>query len=536
MSERSPAAPMKLLFVGSEVSPFAKTGGLADVLGALPRALAQRGHECAVMLPLYRCARQAPVNVEPTDITFDVPVGEKLMPARLWRSCLPKSDVPVYLIEQSQHFDRDDPALGQGLYQFKSPKGELKDYADNCERFVFLSRAILEALPALDFWPDVIHCNDWHTALVPVYLREVYGQGGQLAPRVDNKPNSRSELATLYAGITTLLTIHNLAYQGTFWHWDLPLTGLDWKLYNWQQLESHNRLNFLKGGIVFADAVSAVSERYAQEIQTPEFGCGLEDVLQHHRDKLVGIMNGVDYDDWNPATDPHIAARYEASSVATGKRVCKQALQQAFRLPPRPDVPLFGVVSRLTEQKGLELIAGAAKAILQEDLQLVVLGTGEAKYHNFLNRLQARRPDRIGVRLGFDEPLAHQIEAGADAFLMPSKFEPSGLNQLYSLKYGTIPVVRDTGGLSDSVTDLTPKSVADGTATGIKFTEYSPAAFLSAVKRTLALYREQPDLWRQVQQIGMKQDWSWARSAAKYEEVYRRLRKKTNDAIMSKDE
>jgi starch synthase len=493
-----------LLFVGSEVSPFAKTGGLADVLGALPRALAERGHQCAVVLPLYRCTRQASQPLGPMPVSFEVPVGEKRVAARLWKSHLPKSKVPVYLIEQADYFDRDDPALGQGIYQFKTMSGDQKDYADNCERFVFFSRAILEALPILGFWPDIIHANDWHTALVPVYLRTLYAS---------QQP---------YAGIRTLFTIHNLAYQGTFWHWDFPLTGLNWEHYNWRQLESHQRLNLMKGGIVFADGVSAVSERYALEIQTPEFGCGLEDVLQHHRRKLIGIMNGVDYDDWNPATDPHLAARYDADTVTSGKPLCKQALQQTFSLPVRPDTPLFGMVTRLTEQKGLDLMAAAGEALLREDLQLVVLGTGDARYHRFLNALHAYRPDRVGVRLAFHEPLAHQIEAGADAFLMPSKFEPSGLNQLYSLKYGTIPVVRDTGGLSDSVTDVSPQSVTSRTATGIKFTDYQPAALLGAVRRALALF-QQPLLWRQVQETGMRQDWSWGRSAAKYEEVYRRL-------------
>jgi starch synthase len=531
---------LKLLFVTSEAAPFAKTGGLADVLGSLPRALAERGHQCAVMMPFYRCVRQGKTPVELTKIRLEVPVGEQTVHARVWKSNLPKSDVPVYFIDEPGYFDRDDPTLGQGLYQFKSATGEQKDYADNCARFVFLSRAVLEALAPLDFWPDVIHAHDWHTALVPVYLQELYGKkaregeapaepatrGGPTASvgagSVGASPSHQLTYADAYARIRTLFTIHNLAYQGTFWHWDWPLLGLDWKLYNWKQLESYNRINLMKGGIVFADAVNAVSARYAQEIQTKEFGCGLEDVLKHYGAKLLGIMNGVDYTEWSPATDPHIAARYDANTVTQWKPACKAALQKKFNLPQRGDVPLFGIVTRLTEQKGLDLVAGVAAEMLKQDLQLVVLGTGDAKYHNLLTALARHAPQRVGVWLEFNEAMAHQIEAGADAFLMPSKFEPSGLNQLYSLKYGTIPVVRETGGLSDSVTDVTPMSIMNGTATGIKFFDYTPAAFLTAIRRTLALYAD-PPLWQQVQQTGMRQDWSWNRSAAKYEEVFQRL-------------
>jgi starch synthase len=526
---------LKLLFAASEVAPFAKTGGLADVVGSLPRALAHRGHTCAVLLPLYRCARHAAEPVEPTDLHFEVLVGPQRVPARLWRSHLPQSDVAVYLVEQPDYFDRDDPALGKGLYQYRLPSGKLADYPDNFQRFVFFSQAVLEVIPLVGFWPDVLHVHDWQTGLVPVYLRERYAR----------RPG--------YSGIRTLFTIHNIAFQGVFWHWDMLLTGLDWGLFNWRQLEFYGHLNLLKAGIVFADAVNTVSPWYAREIQTPAYGCGLDGILRHYQDKLVGIMNGVDYEAWDPAGDPHLPARYTADTVRTGKAACKAALQQRLHLPERPEVPLLGMVSRLTDQKGLDLFilpedfpppvkheavrrlaeqkgldalardGAIGRLLANEDVQLAVLGTGEPLYHRFLTELLRAHPGRVAVTFAFDEPLAHLIEAGADLFLMPSRFEPSGLNQLYSLKYGTVPVVRRTGGLADSVTDCTPETLAAGTATGFVFEPFTPAAFLAAVRRALTTYRTQPDVWLQLQRTGMSQDWSWEHSAQQYEDVYRRL-------------
>jgi starch synthase len=496
----------RLLLAASEVVGFAKTGGLADVAGALPRALAQRGHECAVILPLYRGIRTGKVPVLRTEHTFTVALADRNVTGRLWQGTLPDSAVQVYLIEQADYYDRDNPADGQGIYQFTLPNGQKRDYADNCERFIFFCRAILEALPLIDYWPDVLHLNDWQTGLVPIYLHEEYR----------TRPN--------YDRIRTLLTIHNLAYQGIFWHWDMPLTGLDWRLFNSKQLEYHGRLNFLKAGIVFADQITTVSPTYAREIQTPQYGCGLEGVLAERHDRVVGIVNGVDYSTWNPATDPRLAATYAVSSFEAGKVKCKAGLQRRFGLKDDARTVMLGVVSRLVEQKGLSLLSETADAILQDGAQLVVLGEGDAFYHRMLLELRERYPQQVGLTLGFDETLAHQVEAGADIFLMPSQFEPSGLNQLYSLKYGTVPVVRATGGLADTITDCTAETLEAGTATGFTFGPFAPAAFLETVRKAIELYRHHPENWRQLVRTGMEQDWSWNRSAAEYERLYTRVR------------
>jgi starch synthase len=502
-----------VLLAASEVVPFAKTGGLADVAGSLPRALARRGHRCAVILPLYRCARAGKIPLQRLDGNFSVPIAGRAVTGSLWQASLPDASVPVYLVEQPAYFERDDPAQGRGLYQLNLPDGKKSDYPDNCERFVFFSRAVLEAIRLLDYWPDVLHNNDWQTGLVPVYLREEYGR--RLAP----------DLRARFNRIRTIFTIHNLAYQGLFWHWDMPLTGLDWRLFNHEQLEFYGKLNFLKAGIVFSDAVTTVSPTYAREIQTPYYGCGLEGVLGPRRDRLTGIVNGVDYAVWNPETDPHIAANYNPETVREKKPICKAALQRRYRLPEKPKVPLLGIVSRLVEQKGIHLVGKTAESWLtssnpSDGAQLVVLGEGDPVYHRMLQDLQARHPDRVGVTLGFDEVLAHQIEAGADIFLMPSEYEPSGLNQLYSLKYATVPVVRATGGLADTIVDATPENLAAGRATGFSFIANYAGAFLSAVERALDCYRLHPDQWLPIMQTGMRQDWSWDHSALEYEKLY----------------
>jgi starch synthase len=498
--------PHKLVLAASEVVGFAKTGGLADVAGALPRALSRRGHNCAIILPLYHAVRHGRVPISPTELKFTVPIGNRTVAGSLWRATLPDSGVPVYLVEQPDYFDRDDPAQGRGLYQFTLPGGQKRDYPDNCERFIFFSRAVLEAIRLLDFWPDILHLNDWQTGLVPVYLREVYqGQSG-------------------YERIRTLFTIHNIAYQGQFWHWDMLLTGLDWKLFNYRQLEFYGQLNFLKAGIVFADWISTVSPTYAREIQTPYYGCGLEGVLAERHDRLSGIVNGVDYKVWNPATDANLTSPYDVNSVAERKPQCKIALQRRYGLPEQPRTPLLGMVARLVEQKGLDLLGRAAEPLLKLGVQLVVLGDGDAVHHRMLVDLRKRFPEQVGVVFAFDEPVAHQIEGGADIYLMPSLYEPAGLNQLYSLRYGTVPVVRATGGLADTITDSTAETLAAGTATGFTFLAYTPAALLGTVQRALGLYREQPDKWLALMQTGMHQDWSWDRIAGDYDKLYRLVR------------
>jgi starch synthase len=498
-----------VLLAASEVVGFAKTGGLADVAGALPAALARRGHTCAVLLPLYRCCRSA--RPEPTEKTFRVPVGNRTVAGRLWRSSLADGAVPVWLVEQANYFERDDPEAGRGLYQFTLPGGARRDYPDNSERFIFFCRAALEALRLLDFWPDVLHANDWQTGLIPVYLREVY----------DRLSDPRLHL--YYNRVRTLFTIHNIAYQGVFWQWDLPLAGLDWRLFNYRQLEFHGHLNFLKAGIVFADLVSTVSPTYAREIQTPYFGCGLQGVLTERADRLSGIVNGADYTAWDPATDPHLPAHYTAEAIEPGKPLCKAELQKTQGLAVDPNTPVVALIARLVEQKGIDLVLQAAPDFLGQGAQLVVLGEGDPAYHGKLKDLRGRFPGKVGLTLRFDEPLAHRIEAGADLFLMPSLYEPSGLNQLYSMRYGTPPVVRATGGLADTVTDTMPQTLDAGTATGFRFAAYSGEGLREAVGRALALYRDHPAKWRQVMLTAMRQDWSWDHSAAEYEKLYRRL-------------
>jgi len=496
-----------VLLAASEVVGFAKTGGLADVAGALPRALARHGVDVAVIMPLYRGARHGKSPVSPTGIQLDVVLGGKTVPGRLWKSTLPDSDVPVYLVEQNDYFDRDDPTTKHGLYQFTGSDGLKRDYDDNGERFLFFCKAVLAALPQLPHWPDVLHVNDWQTGLLPVLLRESTPRG------------------SAYSRVRTLLTLHNLAYQGRFDKSLLDLAGMSWKLFTWQGLEFFDQLNFLKAGIVFADWLSTVSPSYAREIQTHYFGCGLEGALTERRFQLSGIVNGVDYGEWNPATDRHLATRYNEATVVEGKAACKADLQKRLGMAESRRTPLLGVIARLVEQKGIELLTRCADSLLLQDLQLVVLGEGDPEYQRQLRDLERRHPQRMRAVIGFDETLAHQIEGGADIFLMPSRYEPSGLNQLYSLKYGTVPVVRGTGGLADTVVDATEETLADGSATGFRFAAISATALRETVERALFLYRHRPDVWLRLQRHGMSQDWSWDRSAAEYVRLYRQLSK-----------
>jgi len=497
--------PLRVLFSASEAIGLAKTGGLADVAGSLPRALKHRGVDVRVVLPCYNAVQQSGLAIKPTGVELHIPVGPHVHHGQVLRTHLPNSEVPVYLIDLPAFFGRDDAASGRGLYQYSEGGGK-RDYGDNGERFIAYSRAALDMLGGLEFWPDIVHANDWQSALIPVYLRELYG-------RRDHR----------YQTIRTLLTIHNIAYQGAFGPALMAHTGLDAGLMHYDRLEFHGNLCFLKGGIVYSDFINTVSPRYAEEIQTPFFGNGLEGVLATRRDRLCGIVNGVDYGVWNPATDPHIPARYDAASVFEQKPTCKAALQRRFHLPEWAGTPLLGLVARLADQKGIDLVLEAGEEILRRDTQLVILGEGDPHYHYWLQQLRDRFPDRVGVYFGFSEPLAHLIEAGADAFLMPSKYEPMGLNQLYSLRYGTVPVVRAVGGLFDTITDTNEETLRAGTATGFCFGTYSGPAFLGAVEHALHYYRHRPDAWRQIVRTGMGQDWSWDRSAAGYEALYRAI-------------
>jgi starch synthase len=498
-------AGLRVLLAASEVVGFAKTGGLADVAGSLPRALAARGHQVAVVMPYYRAVRFGKHPVERTGHVIPVPIGARTLACRLFRSTLPGSDVPVFFVEAPEYFDRDDPHQGKGLYQQAMPGGYKADYPDNAERFIFFSRAVLEAIPAVGFVPDVVHANDWQTGLIPVYLSEVY----RLKPEL--------------ARVRSVFTIHNIAYQGMFGSDVMRLTGLPGWLFNHRQLEFHGQLNCLKAGIVFADAVNTVSPTYAREIQTDEYGCGLEGLLRENRHKLSGIVNGADYEFWNPATDPHIPARYDADTVFDRKPENKAELQRRFGLPADPDRPVLGKVARLVNQKGVDLVLSAAPGFLDLGCQIVIIGEGDPEYHNELQQFRARHPDQVGVFLGYSDPLAHLVEAGADLFLMPSRYEPCGLNQLYSLKYGTPPVVRATGGLADTVVNATEENLSAGTATGFSFEAYSAHALYETVRWALTLSRARPADFRRVIRTAMAQDWSWDRSAAAYEELYRKI-------------
>ncbi len=498
-------AGLRVLLAASEVAGFAKTGGLADVAAALPRALSRMGDQVAVVMPFYNSVRRSGVVIERTGIVLPVPMGSRVLACRVYRSYLHHSQAPVYLIEHQPFFERDDPATGRSLYQQQMGGGYKSDYPDNAERFVFFCRAVLELVPHIGFTPDIIHANDWQTGLLPVYLSEGYrAQPG-------------------YQKIRTVFTIHNIAYQGMFGREVMNLTGLPGWLFNPAQLEFHGFLNFLKSGIIFADAVNTVSPTYAREIQRAEFGCGLEGLLSGIHSKLSGIVNGCDYEQWDPANDVHLAANYTRETVFEKKPLCKADLQRRFGLPEEPDAPVLGIVARLVSQKGLDLVMSAARGFMDLGCQMIVLGEGDPELHDQLRGLQAQYPRRVGLFLGFNEGLAHIIEAGADLFLMPSRYEPCGLNQMYSLRYGTPPVVRTTGGLADTVVNATMENLADRRATGFMFNDYTPSALYETVKWALLLYRDRPEDFQQVMSTAMAQDWSWDRSSAAYEALYRKV-------------
>ena len=486
---------MRIVVVSSEAVPFSKTGGLGDVAAALPKGLSQAGHEVTLILPHYPqlFAKQPDAPpVTSTPLSLRVAVGHKIVDARVLKSQLPGSSVTVYLIDQPIYFDR------KGAYVEND-----QDYRDNCERFIFFSRAAIEAVKQLHLKPDVIHANDWQTGLVPALV----------AAELRRQPGLDRT--------ATVFTVHNMAFQGRFWHWDMHLTGLDWKYFNWKQMEFFGHLNLLKTGVSFADMVTTVSPTYAREIQTSEYGCGLHGALSSRSNDLVGILNGVDTEIWNPATDPYLAQQYTADSVETGKAACKAALQKRLGLPVLSDVPLFGSVSRMTGQKGFSLIGQCADVLLDQNIQLVFLGSGDPHYEGMLKQLAVTHPDKVSTTIGYNEELSHQVEAGCDVFLMPSEFEPCGLNQMYSLIYGTVPIVRAVGGLADSVVDANDHNLAAGAANGFSFHEFRGEVLFWNICRARNLYADKPT-WRKLQQTGMRRDWSWKHSAVEYLRVYER--------------
>jgi len=483
---------LRIVFVASECVPFSKTGGLADVVGALPKALAASGHDVVVLLPRYRITKPGPVVPSIKSLTIPLTFGAvasafKFAPVQDGEDA---GGVRHYLVDCPEFFDRP------GLY------GESGlDYPDNAERFAAFSVAALELMKRSATPPDVIHCHDWQSSLVPLYLRTLY----QRDP--------------FFVRSSVLLTIHNLGYQGVFPPDVLPRLAIDRRLMVMDGLEFWGKVNLLKGGLFYSDFLNTVSPTYAREIQTKEFGHGLEGVLQKRSRRLAGILNGVDYEAWNPATDALLPANYTPQDLA-GKLICKKALLEKMgAAEPRMDRPVIGIISRFDKQKGFDLIADAAGELVEEDLYLVALGTGDPIYEEFFRNLAVRYPEKFLVKVAYDNALAHQIEAGSDIFLMPSRYEPCGLNQMYSLKYGAVPVVRATGGLDDSVRNF------DGEGgTGFKFVKYSAAALLGALRRALAVYR-QPEVWQRLMANGMQQDFSWTVSAAQYASIYEDLRR-----------
>jgi starch synthase len=478
---------MHIAFAASEGVPFSKTGGLADVVGALPRALAALGHQVSVYLPRYRQTKLTdPVTVV-SSIT--IPFDDKYRFASIVTAGS-QSGVRFYFVEFPEFFDRE------ALYG--TPAG---DYPDNAERFALFSRAVLEGSKILGV-PHIFHCHDWQSALVPVLLRTIYGED------------------PAFRDVGTVFTIHNMGYQGLFPPDILPLLMLPWDLFTMTKMEFFGQVNFLKGALVDSDYITTVSRKYSQEIQTAEYGFGLEGVLRGRSSTVTGILNGVDYDEWSPQTDKFTMAKYSPQDLS-GKAKCKQDLLATFGIPAAdPKLPVIGIVSRFAAQKGFDLISQVADRLAREELIVVALGTGDKPYEEMFLRLNKQFPNKIAVKIAYDNALAHKIEAGSDMFLMPSRYEPCGLNQIYSLKYGTVPIVRATGGLDDTIE---PWDHRTGKGTGFKFTEYNGESLLLTVKQALTAYRDQT-FWQVLMRNGMNKDFSWNASAREYGKVYDRVR------------
>jgi 1,4-alpha-glucan branching enzyme len=487
--EEDEPAPERLhiVMLSSEVAPLAKTGGLADMAGSLAASLEGLGHQVSVIMPAYRRVFQSNVPLRDTGMRVTVSHGGHTEEVQVLAATIGQ-DVPVYLIRSDRHFDRHD------LYG--TPEG---DFPDNAERFAFFCRAALELLREIGA-PDVLHAHDWQTAPAIFFLK------------------AQPERYPGLAAVRTVLTIHNLGYQGLFSPEEWRHLDLDRSFFTMQWLEFYGKINFLKGGLAAADAVTTVSPTYAREIVTAEHGFGLEGVLARRGGNLIGILNGVDYRTWNPATDRFLAANYSPEDMA-GKRACKADLQRLFGLPEEPGVPLMGMVCRLAAQKGVDLLEEVLDEMLARDLQFVLVGSGDRKYQDIFEQAARRHQDRMRMRIAFEEELAHKVEAGSDLFLMPSRYEPSGLNQLYSLKYGTIPVVRATGGLKDSVQEFDAET---GTGTGYLFEAYEGTALLQAIERALSAYAHE-DQWKVLMRNAMRADYSWNESARKYVALYYRL-------------
>jgi len=477
---------LTVLLVSPEVVPFAKTGGLADVAGALPLALKGLVNEVRVVLPLYLEVRKKNLPLTPVAQDISVMVGRYRRGGTAYQTDLNKT-ITVYLLENDTYYDRDK------LYG--TSKG---DYHDNTERFTFFCKGALDLCRKINFRPDIIHCHDWQTALIPAYLRTI----------------CRDD--PFFARTATVFTIHNIGYQGLFEKDAMEITGLPPDTFTMNGVEFYGKVNFLKAGIVYSEVINTVSKKYSEEIQTPEFGFGLDGILRYRSQDLFGILNGVDYDEWNPESDRFIAEKYRLKNLA-GKRACKLDLMREFKISDKfSNYPFVGVISRLADQKGFDLLAKIINDIMKLNLVFVLLGTGDQNYQDLFNRISREFPDRTGIRIGFDNALAHKIEAGCDMFLMPSRYEPCGLNQMYSLKYGTIPIVRATGGLDDTIKNFDPKT---GKGNGFKFTSYASQDLFAKIREAVAVYADQ-NAWMQVTRNAMSADFSWGASAKQYRELY----------------
>lgn len=497
---------LRILFVSSEAYPLIKTGGLGDVAGSLPRALLDLQLDVRLIIPAYAVALG---QLGETKILAQFSEGTDTVTLR--EGQLADSPLKVWLVDAPGYFDRPgNPYLDSNS----------EPWADNAERFALFSRIVTRLAlnqAGLDWVPDIVHCNDWQTGLVPALL-ELSAQSSVhgFAQRFAQRP-------------ATVFTIHNLAYQGLFPAHCLQQLGLPASWWSHHALEFHGQLSFIKGGLVFADRINTVSPGYAREIQTAEYGNGLDGLLRHRSTVLSGILNGIDTEEWNPATDPLLEKQYDANNLK-GKQANKQALQAALGLSQKPDTPLIGLVSRLVTQKGIDIIIDAIPALVKLPLQLVLLGSGEQALEARLVTLAKQYPNKLAIRIGYDETLAHRIEAGADMYLMPSRFEPCGLNQMYSLRYGTVPIVRNVGGLADTVTDTSAKTLANGTANGFIVSTDDSLALLKAIKRALRRYRNKTQ-WRQLQSTGMRHDFSWQNSAQEYLALYRQARQANSKSV-----
>lgn len=493
-----PKTKLKVLIATPEAIPFAKTGGLADVTGSLPKALSKLGHQVKVILPKYKMVNEVSFDLQEVNIALpEIPLGEKKEKIKLKRYRIPDSEIEYLFIINDKYYDRGE------LYVDKTTGF---DYPDNDERFILFAKGTLEVLKALNWQPDIIHANDWQSALIPAYLKTLYAGD------------------PFFAGTATVFTVHNIAYQGNFPKDSFAKIGVAKDLfYPTSPFEFWGNVNFLKVGISYADVVSTVSERYAVEIQSSsEFGYGLEGVLRTRNADLYGIVNGVDYEEWSPEKDKFIPYRYNMEDLS-GKEKNKRGLLEKCNLPvSKKNVPLIGIISRLADQKGFDILAEISNELLSLDLKMVILGTGEEKYHKLFQEMTKEYPQKISVNLRFDNPLAHLIEAGSDMFLMPSRYEPCGLNQLYSLKYGTVPIVRETGGLADTIQDY---NSVTGKGTGFVFKDYDSDELLETIKRALRVYQDK-EVWTKLMKNGMQKDFSWQASAKKYEDLYQKALQK----------